>query len=86
MVTLGSQDVGIFISLGGFTTEAEREARSQENRRLTLVEAERLFSLWVEHYEQIGEEDRQLLPFRPVYYLALRSSQQIVRFDVLARD
>jgi restriction system protein len=71
MATLGSQDVGIFISLGGFTTEAEREARSQENRRLTLVEAERLFSLWVEHYEQIGEEDRQLLPLRPVYYLAL---------------
>ncbi len=30
MATLGSQDVGIYISVSGFTSEAERETRSQE--------------------------------------------------------
>jgi restriction system protein len=71
MATLGTQDVGIFISLGGFTREAEREARSQENRRLTLIEAEQLFGLWIEHYDKLHENEKQLLPLRPVHYLAL---------------
>ena len=71
MATLGGQDVGIYISVSGFTSEAERETRSQETRRLTLISPERLFDLWVEHYESLDEADRQLLPLRPVYYLAL---------------
>ena len=33
---LGPNDVGLFVNTGGFTSEAEREARSQESRRLTL--------------------------------------------------
>src|SRR5437588_6637894 len=33
MAVLGDQDVGIFISAGGFTSEAEREARSQDAAR-----------------------------------------------------
>jgi len=71
MATLGSQDVGIYISVSGFTSEAERETRSQETRRLMLISPERLFDLWVEHYESLDESDRQLLPLRPVHYLAL---------------
>jgi restriction system protein len=49
MATLSDQDVGIFISAGGFTSEAEREARSQEKRRLTLIDLNRLVELWIEH-------------------------------------
>jgi restriction system protein len=71
MATLGGQDVGIYISVSGFTSEAERETRSQETRRLTLIPPERLFDLWVEHYPKLNESERQLLPLRPVYYLAL---------------
>jgi hypothetical protein len=32
MAVLGSQDVGIFVAAGGFTPDAEAEARSQEPR------------------------------------------------------
>jgi restriction system protein len=70
MAVLGSQDVGIFISTGGFTSDAEREVRGQENRRISLIGLERLFDLWVEHYESVPEEGRQLLPLKPVYFLA----------------
>lgn len=70
MATLGSQDVGIYISVSGFTSEAERETRSQETRRLMLISPERLYDLWIEHYKSLNESDRQLLPLRPVYYLA----------------
>lgn len=73
MALLGQHDVGLFISTGGFTSEAEREARNQEVRRISLIGAERLFDLWVEHYNEIPDDERQLLPLKPVYFLAPRA-------------
>ena len=70
MAVLGDQDVGLFISAGGFTREAENEARTQEKRKITLLRLEQLFDLWLEHYEKINEADRKLLPLKPVYFLA----------------
>lgn len=71
MAMLGEQDVGIFVSTGGFTSDAESEARTKETRKLTLVNLEKLVELWVEHYEKVSESDKLLLPLKPVYYLAL---------------
>lgn len=73
MAVLGDQDIGIFISTGGFTKEAESEARRQEKRRVTLIDLPRLLELWVQHYSSLTELDRQLLPLKPVYFLAPRS-------------
>lgn len=73
MATLSDQDVGIFISLGGFTSEAESEARQQESRRVTLISMEKLFDLWVEHYADVAEEKQQLFPLRPIYFLDPRT-------------
>lgn len=70
MALLGESDAGIFVSIGGFTSDAETEARSQERRRLMLVDSKRLFDLWVEHYAKIPEDQKRLLPLRPIYYLA----------------
>jgi restriction system protein len=70
MAQLGDQDVGIYVSTGGFTSNAQQEARMQEKRRVTLIDLERLFDLWVEHYQKVSESDRQLLSLKPVYYLA----------------
>lgn len=70
MAVLGDQDVGIFVSTGGFTRDAESEARIQEKRKVTLIDLERLFELWVQHYGKIAESEKRLLPLKPVYYLA----------------
>ena len=70
MSTLGDNDVGIFVASGGFTRDAEKEAREQEKRRLTLLDLEALFDLWTENYDNIPEEERVLLPLRFVPYLA----------------
>jgi restriction system protein len=70
MALLGDDDVGIFISVGGFKSTAEREARTQERRRITLIDLNRLVSLWIEHYEKLPEADRRFLPLRPIYFLA----------------
>lgn len=73
LAVLGSDDVGIFVCTGGFTSEAQREARSQDRRKLMLVDASRLFELWVQHYEKVPDEQRRLLPLKPIYYLNLDS-------------
>jgi restriction system protein len=70
MAVLGDNDVGIFVTTSGFTAEAETEARAQEKRRLMLLDAKKLFDLWVENYESIPEVRRSILPLRKVYYLA----------------
>jgi restriction system protein len=70
MAVLGEQDVGIFVSTGGFTSEAESEARTKETRKLTLLNLEKLVDLWVKNYEKIADSDKLLLPLKPVYYLA----------------
>ena len=69
MAVLSDKDVGIFVASGGFTRDAESEARTQENRRITLIDLERLVELWIEHYRQIPDAQRQLLPLRPIHYL-----------------
>ncbi|MCK9276354.1 MAG: Mrr restriction system protein [Syntrophales bacterium] len=70
MALLGDSDVGLFVCTGGFTRDAEEEARRQEKRRIMLLDLKKLFDLWTEHYNRIPEAQRQLLPLRPVYYLA----------------
>ena len=70
LAILGDSDVGLFVSTEGFTSEAERAGRSQERRRIMLIDLKRLFDLWVQHYPQIPDADRGLLPLRPIYYLA----------------
>jgi len=70
MSLVGEHDVGIFVSTGGFTPDAESEARTKETRKLTLLDLEKLVDLWVKNYDKIEESDKRLLPLRPVYYLA----------------
>jgi restriction system protein len=71
LAVLGSDDAGIFVCTGGFTSEAQREARTQERRKIMLVDARRLFDLWVEHYDKIPDEQRRFLPLKSIYYLNL---------------
>ena len=70
LALLADEDVGIFVTTAGFSPDAEAEARHQERRRIMLLDAKRLFDLWVQHYDNIPEVQRRLLPLRPVYFLA----------------
>ena len=69
LALLHSDDVGIFVSTGGFTRDAQREARAQENRKVTLIGMKDLFDLWVEHYDRIPHSEKRLLPLASVHYL-----------------
>jgi restriction system protein len=65
-------DVGVYISLGGFTSDTQAAAR-RSSRRITLIDGEGLLDLWVEHYSELDEEGKGLLPIKPVYFLDLDS-------------
>jgi len=69
MSVLKEQDVGTFVSLGGFTSDAEEEARN-EARRIRLIGAFQLYNLWTRYYDQIPEQDRRRLPVKFVPFLA----------------
>lgn len=70
MATLGTDDVGLYVCLGGFTKDADLEARQQATRRVTLIDIERLYDLWVQHYPNLPDVDQRRLPLQPVYFLS----------------
>lgn len=71
MSILGTDDVGIFVSSGGFTSDAREEARTQERRKITLLDLEQFYDLWVQYYEELSQDARQRFPLKPIYYLDL---------------
>lgn len=70
MALLGDDDVGLFVCTGGFTKDAEAEARTQEKRRIRLIGLDKLFDLWVEHYGKLTDQARRRLPLRPIQFLS----------------
>jgi restriction system protein len=70
MAVLGGDDIGLFVSVSGFTKDSETEALTQEKRRVTLIDLKRLFDLSVEYYPKLTDEARQRLPLRPIWFLA----------------
>ncbi len=71
MAVLGDDDVGLFVSTGGFTRDAQEEARTQEKRRVTLVDLEKLVELWIAHYGKLDDAARRRLPLQSIWFLAL---------------
>jgi restriction system protein len=65
---IAQDDAGIFVAMGGFTRDAEAEARN-EQRKITLVGLERLVDLWIEFYPKLDALARERLPLTPIYFL-----------------
>ena len=70
MSMLGTDDAGIFISSGGFTGNVLEEAREQRIYRITLIDLEYFFDLWLEYYDRLTQEAQQRFPLKPVYFLS----------------
>jgi restriction system protein len=66
---LGPEDVGLMVSTGGFSSEAERESRSMA-KHIDLMDSEKLIDLWETNYDKISEEGKSLLPLLRVSFLA----------------
>lgn len=62
-------DVGMFVSSGGFTSDAKTIARSS-HVHVELVDFDRFIALWQEFYPKLSDEDKALLPLVPIYFYA----------------
>jgi restriction system protein len=61
-------DVGIFVTSGSFSKPAVKEAR-ESREHIELIDFNRLTSLWQEYYPKMNDEQKNLLPLHPIYFL-----------------
>lgn len=62
-------DTGIVFTSGTFTNDAIRFARETKSN-IRLINQSELIKLWIDNYSRLSEEDRDLLPLKPVYYIS----------------
>jgi len=62
-------DIGLIVSSGGFTSEAEREIRSS-TKHIETMDLERIITLWQEHYDKLSQAGKAILPLVKVFFLA----------------
>ena len=65
----GDREMGLFVSSGGFTSEAIREARTG-GIHIELMDLDGFLKQWLVYYDRVSEEDKALLRLRRVYFLA----------------
>jgi restriction system protein len=70
LALINEDDVGIFVTTGGFSKDATDIARHQERRRITLIDQQRLVDLWIEYQDKVALDKRDALPLKPIYFLA----------------
>jgi restriction system protein len=63
--TLGEGEKGLFVSTGGFTKEAQSEAK--RTTRLTLVDGDDFVKLLTEHYQELDSDYRAIVPLRRIW-------------------
>jgi restriction system protein len=61
-------DVGIFVTSGSFSKPAIKEAR-ESREHIELIDFNRLTSLWQEYYTKMDDEQKNLLPLHPIFFL-----------------
>jgi len=61
-------DVGIFATSGNFSSNAKKEARNS-GQHIELIDFGRLIDLWQEHYQDLSDEQKNILPLHPIYFL-----------------
>jgi len=62
------EEVGLFVTSGRFSPEAERFAR-EANVHIKLIDGDEFISLWQDFYSEMNDDDKYLLPLHPVYFL-----------------
>lgn len=61
-------DVGIFVTSGQFSKPVIKEARDSREH-IELIDFDRFTSLWVEYYNKMNDEQKNMLPLQPIYFL-----------------
>lgn len=63
-------DVGLFVTSGRFSPDAERSAR-ESHKHIELIDFERFMSLWKEFYSKMNDDEKNLMPLQSIYFLGV---------------
>lgn len=64
--TLGNGERGLFVSTGGYTSDAKDAARNAE-QRVTLIDRDEFIDLLIQHYDDLESEYQATVPLKKVY-------------------
>jgi len=67
--TLSAVDFGLFVATGGFTSDVMEHVGTDAFKKITLVDLEGLYTLWVKFYNDLGEEAKNRLPLKAIHFL-----------------
>lgn len=62
------EEVGLFVTSGTFSSDARRFAR-EATIHIKLIDGEDLIDLWQKNYQKLTDEDKNMLPLHPIYFL-----------------
>ena len=65
-----TSDVGLFVTSGEFSNPAKIEARSS-SKHIELIGFTRFIELWVQYYDKMSDEQKNMLPLHPIYFLGV---------------
>lgn len=63
-------EIGLFVTSGYFSPDAERLAR-ESHIHCKLIDFTEFISLWQEYYPKFTDEEKNLLPLHPIYFLGV---------------
>lgn len=61
-------DIGLFVTSGRFTADAERFARDS-HLHVKLIDGDTFIGLWKDFYAKLSDEEKNLMPLQPIYFL-----------------
>jgi len=61
-------EIGLFVTSGSFTTDARDQIRNSHTH-IEMIDFERFISLWQEYYTKLTDDEKNLLPLRPIFFL-----------------
>jgi restriction system protein len=64
----GPGDIGLFVTSGTFSSESERTAR-ESRIHIKLIDVNYFIQLWLEFYNILNDEEKNMLPLHPIYFL-----------------
>lgn len=61
-------DVGLFVTSGYFSSDAERFSRSS-HVHIRLIDIDQFIDFWRQFYGKLSDDEKNLLPLQPIYFL-----------------
>lgn len=65
-----ASDVGIFVTSGEFSNPAKIESRTT-GQHVELIDFDRFIDLWIQYYPKMKDEQKNMLPLQPIYFLGV---------------